>query len=143
MAEGLTLEQFQQGQEKEAQAADRRNRDLLGAFTDLASEIRSMAGRRTSPNGSYAWAIATFVTVILALGTLFQSQQGALAKLVDTQMVEQGRRLALVEVWTDSHDLRVRGLNTAQWERIKALERVTYGESISIEVGEAPGGQSR
>jgi hypothetical protein len=31
--------------------------------------------------------------------------------------------------WQNEHDLRVVGLNAAQWERIKALEREVYGKA--------------
>jgi len=42
--------------------------------------------------------------------------------------------------WQDNHDKRVVGLNAAQWERIKALERVVYQNgSLDITYGKAPG----
>lgn len=43
--------------------------------------------------------------------------------------------------WRDEHDLRVRGLNAAQWERIKALERAAYGQSGLISGGEGHGAE--
>ncbi len=58
------------------------------------------------------------------LGAEGAAEQAAIAKLGDS--------LALVRRWMEKHDLRVVGLNAAQWERIKALERKVYGKTVSI-----------
>jgi hypothetical protein len=49
-----------------------------------------------------------------------------LREVMMIQMSELQRRVQTVETWQPKHDLRVRGLNSAQWERIKALERDVY-----------------
>ncbi len=43
------------------------------------------------------------------------------------------------QAWMNNHDLRVRGLNSAQWERIKSLEREVYGYPMPVAIGEASG----
>lgn len=52
----------------------------------------------------------------------------AVDKTASADTTEARRRLAVIEGWITEHDLRVVGLNAAQWERIRALERNTYGE---------------
>ena len=58
------------------------------------------------------------------LGAEGAAEQAAIARLDST--------LALVRTWMEKHDLRVVGLNAAQWERIKALERNVYGQAVRI-----------
>jgi len=62
-----------------------------------------------------------------------------LANLIDVQLSEIARRMDKAERWEEAHDLRVRGLNSAQWERIKFLERTVYGKPAPVVSGEAPG----
>ena len=46
------------------------------------------------------------------------------------------RRLALIETWKELHDNRNAGVNSAQWERIFAIEREIFG---TIRSNSSPG----
>jgi len=58
------------------------------------------------------------------LGAEGAAEQAAIARL--------DASVKLVRQWMETHDLRVVGLNAAQWERIKALERNVYGQAVRI-----------
>lgn len=66
----------------------------------------------------------------------------ALLKSLETRLKQVEKDRDNSQEWQDDHDLRVRGLNSAQWERIRSLERQVYGKSMPISIGEAPGAQS-
>ena len=45
----------------------------------------------------------------------------------DAHSVRDERTMEKMQDWQSDHDLRVRGLNAAQWERIRSLERQVFG----------------
>lgn len=47
--------------------------------------------------------------------------------LMAVQKENDERRLNILEAWISEHEARIRALDAAQWERIKALERITFG----------------
>jgi len=46
---------------------------------------------------------------------------------------EKEEKIAIrdLQLWSADHDMRVRALNAAQWERIKSLERQLYGKAVA------------
>ena len=64
--------------------------------------------------------------------TEVETQFRALRELLGTQVGHLDNELSLSRGWRDAHDLRVVGLNSAQWERIKALERQVYGIVVPV-----------
>ena len=55
-----------------------------------------------------------------------QLEMRLLQQIRDAKLDAILKRLDKAELWMVDHDKRVVGLNAAQWERIKALERVVY-----------------
>ena len=51
-------------------------------------------------------------------------------------------RVLNLEQWQTEHDQRVVGINAAQWERLKALERQVFGKPLSVGFGEVLGSGS-
>lgn len=71
-----------------------------------------------------------------------KTQFTGLRELINVRITQLEKDRDKGQVWRADHDLRVRGLNAAQWERIKALEREVYGKSVIIITGEAEGAAS-
>lgn len=70
------------------------------------------------------------------------AQFKGLRELIDVRLFQLEKDRDKGQAWQADHDPRVRGLNAAQWERIKALEREVYGKSVGIMTGEAEGAAS-
>ena len=64
---------------------------------------------------------------LLSLDARLQTEMRLLNQSQNVEVGELARRIAVTEGWTVDHDKRVIGLNAAQWERIKALERKVFG----------------
>ena len=64
---------------------------------------------------------------IVGLDVSLQREMRLLNQSQNVEVGELARRIAVTEGWTVDHDKRVLGLNAAQWERIKALERKVFG----------------
>ena len=128
----------------------RETREEIGKdFKELSTEIRELtkvivkqgahlgvaAMTPVANNGGQKWAIATFLTVIAALSTVVGSEianQRRERALIEAYQITardsadeaQRARIAFLEGVADEHS----GLNAAQWERIKGLERAVWGE---------------
>jgi len=51
---------------------------------------------------------------------------------LELELKELHRRLDFAESWEKDHDKRVVGLNAAQWERIRAIERKVFGQPVDL-----------
>lgn len=68
-----------------------------------------------------------------------ETQFKGLREIMNIRFELLAQRVRDGEMWQADHDLRVRGLNSAQWERIRALERELYGAAGDPGEGAAPG----
>lgn len=75
------------------------------------------------------------------LDTLLQREMRLLldSRAVEAQAMKE--RVSTIEQWVADHDKHTLGLNAAQWERIRALERAEYGDAQPISHGEPRNGQ--
>jgi hypothetical protein len=75
---------------------------------------------------------ARILTSLEALDQRLQNEMGFRQEKIVVIVEELKRRMHEVEAWEKDHDKRVVGLNAAQWERIKALERKIFGQAESV-----------
>ncbi len=68
-----------------------------------------------------------------------ETQFDGLQRLLDQRLSQLEKDSDRNQEWKSDHDLRVRGLNAAQWERIRALERRVYGTPLPISIGAGAG----
>lgn len=76
-----------------------------------------------------------------ALDTKLQIELTGVESRERLSATEKRRRLLELEGWQVEHALTIQS-DSAQWERIKAIERAIHGRSFSIAVGEALGAGS-
>lgn len=76
---------------------------------------------------------------IEALAERIHKENELTGRANDIQLTEIRRRLGSIEAWQKTHDSRVVGLNAAQWERIKGLEREVFGKAAGVSFGAALG----
>ena len=103
------------------------NQSISAVVTPIKAELKIRRAEATSQK---------------ELQTKFLEMEARLDTLRKVAAVHQkyiDKHIASAEAWQDNHDLRVRGLNAAQWERIRALERSEYGQAETIEQGVAVG----
>lgn len=77
---------------------------------------------------------------IKGLDTRLQQEMRLIIASLKVELAEIKRRISVSEGWRDNHDKRVVGLNAAQWERIRALERKVFGQPGMVKFGAPPGG---
>lgn len=114
---------------------------LIVALFAVISGVYSML----QPMGQRIDFISTQLEGVIARETASMKEERedhALLKTLATRLLQLEKDRDTSKLRQNDHDLRVRGINAAQWERIKALERDVYGKSMSVSIGEAPGAES-
>lgn len=97
--------------------ADETARDLKSLDTGLQREMRDLdTGQR-----------AEMAAKVKSLDERLQTEFGLIVKRFEQAEINNASQLKRVFDWIDDHDKRVLGVNAAQWERIRALERQAYG----------------
>ncbi len=124
------------------------SREQTSEITSLITHIKAQGKPEINGRGVSLGNLLTIVGALALLGGfLVATQSGQIDRMLIAMEVDNARersdaearagliidskrheeRLKLVETWQPQHDLRVRGLNSAQWERIRALERNVFG----------------
>lgn len=94
--------------------------------------IKVVERQATPATANYIAAASLFVVVTVAIGGMWGSGYVRDLNRMEAEIISQ-------RAWQQEHDIRVVGLNAAQWERIKANERAIYGRSNPVEFGKAIG----
>ena len=115
MSVGVSIQEHFQGKgHAQTIAGVKNNKEgIRNLDTSLQREMRLLDDRQV---GSVA-----------SLDARLQTEMRLLNQSQNVEVGELARRIAVTEGWTVDHDKRVIGLNAAQWERIKALERKVFG----------------
>lgn len=61
-----------------------------------------------------------------------ETQFKGLREVADVRLAKLDEAVGIIQVWRFEHEARVRALDAAQWERIKAIERALYG-TVGVE----------
>jgi len=94
--------------------------------------IHVVERQATPATANYISAAALLIVVVVAIGGMWGSGYVRDLNRMEAEIISQ-------RAWQQDHDIRVVGLNAAQWERIKANERAIYGASSPVEFGKAVG----
>lgn len=92
------------------------NRPMAQRIDQLERMVTNMVGRMESDDQRERMDAAT----LAHLASEGNAEQSAIRKLEAAE--------GLGREWMQEHDLRVRGLNAAQSERLRALERVVFNQ---------------
>ena len=116
-------------------------KNIVGLIKSLSEDVntlsdRIIAGTKT-PVSTILTSVSIVIIITLALGSYMQRelnrQETEIISLREAQyqaLYEAGRneatrdRIDSIELWQESHDLRVRGLNSRQDETLRWLEKL-------------------
>lgn len=87
-------------------------------------------------NGAKAFGGLMVVVAILGgMAAIFRPMQGQIKTIQEVQSKAFDRwdsQKKVYDDWVGEHDRRIEARDAAQWERIKSLERVIFGQAYPV-----------
>ncbi len=122
---------------------------IFGLLTPMYNQVESLSKQNaamqlamTVDNERERMDGAAIAQLTTSIGQI-ETQFDFIRELISINAKAESVAIGKLQLWAENHDLRVRGLNSAQWERIRFLELQTYGKAMPIIGGLGAGSEEQ